>query len=257
MHGQSEYTPTKQDHLRGLLTIGTHGWNPLTKIDRGIRWTHHEALFVDCTSGNGRDEQGNDGSPLIINEHFRRVGYPFRQLCCEQQASSFVRLQQTGIDVDFRLGKYEEVASGWLDLQNVTKPAMGFFYCDPNGVKDLLDGYDFFRKVSADDRYKRMDLIFHWSVTAYERSCGKKLKWANDELIGIIKQILSLKKYAIMRDKLKSHGWIFMYLHNSDKIDGRWRKEGFLPADEWMDRYLLANGQQPLFTDEVLQGLAA
>lgn len=253
-HGQSDYTPIKQNHLRGILKIGTKGWNPQYKP-----WAHDTALVIDCTSGNGHAETGEDGSPVIINNHFANVTYPYRQLCCEQVPTSFVRLQQAGLNADLHLGRYQDGIMGWLDAQNVRmdKPALGFVYCDPNGVKDLLEGYAMFQGLNLDKRYSRLDFVFHWSLTAYQRSFGANITWANDELSDIIRQILTLKQYAIIREPADKHRWVIMYLFNTDKVDGVWRSQGFLPADEWTDKYLLAKGQRPLFDEQVLAEMSA
>lgn len=251
MQGQSEYTPTKQNHLRGLLKIGSRGWNPVDKP-----WAHDTTLIVDCTAGSGHSDEGEDGSPLIINRFFAGQNHPFRQLCCEQTPSSFGKLTLNDlVNTDLIPGRYQDSAWEWLEQQDVAKPALGFLYCDPNGAKDLLEGRDLFQRVSRDPRFARLDLIFHWSLTAYMRNFGANVTWANDQLANIINNLRQFKRYAIMREPVSKHQWVVMYLHNSDKINGTWRSEGFLPADEWIGRYLQCKGQQSLLGDDTMAGL--
>lgn len=242
-HGQSEYTPTKQKHLQGILEIGKHGWNPKW-------WTHKELIIIDCTSGNGKTEEGNDGSPIIINRFFTESKYPFRQLCCEREPSSFTNLQQTGINADLRLGQYQEIVPEWLQSLQLTKPALGFLYCDPNGAKDLLAGYEMFQELASTKLYERMDFLFHWSLTAYQRNFGAGIDWANKDLSRIICCLRKLKKHAVIREPVGKQRWVIMYMLNTDKIDGQWRNEGFFSADKWIEKYLCSKNQLSLFNDD-------
>ena len=241
MHGQSEYTQIKQKHLRGILKIGRYGWSPKS-------WTHTESIIIDCTSGNGKTEKGDDGSPIIINRFFTESKYPFRQLCCEQNSSSFAKLQQTEINADFRLGKYQDTVIEWLNNLQISKKAMGFLYCDPNGAKDLLDGYDLFQELANTELYKCMDFVFHWSLTAYQRNFGAGIN--KEELSLILERLLTLKKRAVIRKPAGKHRWVIMYMLNTSEIDAKWSKEGFLPANEWIEKYLRSKGQPSLFSDD-------
>lgn len=253
-HGQSPYTPTKQKHLNGLLSMFESAWNPT--INDKQTWAHRDVICIDCTSGSGHADTGEIGSPLIINQWaIGAYGYDFQQLCCERTPQSYVKLTDNSLpQTTLKLGDYRDEVQAWLRQLDISLPkrALGFVYCDPNGVKDLLDGLSFFQWVASEPRYERLDFIFHWSLTAYQRNFGASTAWANDQLIDIINALLGLKRFAIIREPMGNPRWVIMYLHNSGKVDGRWRKEGFLPADEWMDKYLRAKGQQLLLNDDVM-----
>lgn len=236
-HGQSSYTPTKQKHLSGILNTNAHAWNPLTN-DKP-RWAHPEVIMIDCTSGNGHDEHGEPGSPLIINGWAKQsYGTNFRQLCCERTAQSFARLWHEDMSqADVVQGSYQDIAPRWLEQLNITRPALGFIYCDPNGAKDLIDGLQFFRWITRDKRFQRLDFIFHWSMNAYNRNAGVGNAWAQEPILQVVNELSSLKRYAYMREPLDKWQWVFMQVINTDKVRPVWKNERILPIAEWFYEY--------------------
>lgn len=238
MQGQSEYTPTKQKHLSGILKTCEYAWNPL--INEKPRWFHDEAVFVDCTSGNGRTEEGEPGSPLIINEWATSTSYRgnFRQLCCERVPTSYARLWHEDLHrADVVRGSYQEVIPKWLEELHIQKPVLGFIYCDPNGAKDLVEGLEFFRWLTQRKCFARLDLIFHWSMTAYSRNAGKGNEWAQTPILDVVKELANLKRFAYMREPLEKWQWVFMHVISTDKVKPVWKSERILPYAEWLAEY--------------------
>jgi hypothetical protein len=237
MHGQSGYTPTKQKHLSGLLNACTHAWNPQTNGKPA--WAHPEVIIIDCTSGNGHNEQGEPGSPLIINEWAaRNYGAHFKQLCCERMPSSFAKLWHIDMpQTDVIRGSYQEVAPQWLDDLKVTRPVLGFVYCDPNGAKDLIEGLPFFRWIMQDRRFCRLDFIFHWSMNAYNRNAGVGNVWAQTPVLDVVGELASLKRYAYMREPVDKWQWVFMQVINTDKVRPIWKSERIVSYTDWKTQY--------------------
>src|SRR5688572_25110863 len=76
MHGQSSsYTPTKQMQLKSLLEACSYAW------DKSHSWASPGRYFIDCMAGSGYDEQGNQGSPLILQEYAKQFDYPVIAWC--------------------------------------------------------------------------------------------------------------------------------------------------------------------------------
>lgn len=237
MHGQSGYTPTKQRHLTGLLDTCAHAWNPST--NGKPRWAHSEVIIIDCTSGNGHDEQGEPGSPLIINEWAQKTYRGnFRQLCCERVPQSFARLWHTDLpQAEVVRGSYQDEAPKWLAQLGITRPALGFIYCDPNGAKDLIDGLQFFRWVMQHRYFRTLDFIFHWSMNAYNRNAGVGNTWAQAPVLDVVNELASLKQNTYMREPLDKWQWVFMQGINTDKVRPVWKSERIMPYREWRTQY--------------------
>jgi hypothetical protein len=245
MHGQSEYTATKQKHVMGILNTCQHALKPKS-------WTHKEVIFIDCTAGSGCTNEGEEGSPLIINRFAAtHYGSDFKHLCCEKDAATYAKLlTHSGKmrNVSILCGDYANLIPGWLASQNVRSPAMGVIYCDANGAKDLIDGFDVFRQIADSRLFKCVDLLFHWSLTAYNRNRGAGYKWADDHILKIMDRLVSLKKYAYMRLPVDKHRWVIMHLLNTDKISSVWRSERIVPYQEWRENQATED-QMDLFDD--------
>lgn len=237
MHGQSEYTPTKQRHLNGILNTCTHAWNPLTNGKPS--WANSEGIFIDMTAGNGYNEQGEPGSPLIINEWAtRNYGANFRQLCCERVPTSYAKLWHIDMpQAEVIRGSYQDVVPAWLESLNITRPALGFVYCDPNGAKDLIDGLPFFKWMMQDRRFRSLDFIFHWSMNAYSRNAGVGNAWAQTPVLDVVGELASLKRYAYMREPMDKWQWVFMQVLNTDKVRPVWKSERILAYADWQAQY--------------------
>lgn len=236
-HGQSEYTPTKQKHLIGLLTTNRYAWNPT--VNRKPEWANREIIAIDCTSGTGHTADGESGSPVLINQWAREsYGEGFRQLCCEANPQSYVKLRQNDLpNADIQLGKYQDIAPAWLESLGVRKPALGFIYVDPNGAKDLIEGIDFFRWLITHPYFSRLDLIFHWSMNAYSRNAGNGTPWAQTPLLNVVQELARLKRYTFMREPLEKWQWVFMQVLSTDKVSPVWKSERIMSYRQWMDEY--------------------
>jgi len=237
MHGQSNYTHTKQEHLSGLLNICTHAWNPL--VNGKPTWAHPEVVIIDCTSGNGHTEQGDEGSPLLINAWAQRsYGFGFRQLCCERTPTSFVKLTQNNLSqTDIMLGSYQELVPIWLESLDLKRPALGFVYCDPNGAKDLIEGIDLFAWLARQPRFQCLDFIFHWSMNAYSRNAGVGNEWAQTPLLDVVHRLAMMKRHAYMREPLDKWQWVFMQILNTSKVRPIWPNERVLAYADWCRQF--------------------
>lgn len=229
-HGQSEYTATKQKHVMGILETCKHGLKPKD-------WTHENVLFIDCTAGSGYTEEGDEGSPLIINrfavENYR---LNFRHLCCEKDPDIYSQLSRHTnklYNASVLCGDYANIIPGWLTGLNISRPAMGIVYCDANGAKDLVCGIDIFRRMAESRLFRCVDFLFHWSLTAYNRNRGAGYSWADEHILKVMDNLVALKKHAYMRLPMAKHRWVIMHLLNTDKVNLTWRSEKIVPYQEW------------------------
>lgn len=248
LHGQSEYTSTKQDHLSGILSYCRNAWNLSNKAE----WAHDELIVVDCTSGAGYDEQGHRGSPLIFYDYLKQTNYgKFRLLCCEVDSKRAGKLTNTVLGSDPRVtianDQFQNVIADWLagiPLQKRSHKLLGWVYCDPNGAKDLIGNFDVFNKISY--HWERLDFIFHFSLTAYNRNRGVGADWASAEVVEQCDRLRYLKKYGKARLPRGKWNWVLFHLLNTDKVDGRWDGEEIMPYEEWRQQ-VFAPTQRSLF----------
>jgi len=230
MQGQSDYTPLKQKHISGILRTCQYGLNPK-------EWSHDDVLFVDCTAGSGYTEDGQEGSPLIVNG-FARTSYveKFKHLCCEIDKKDFQKLKNHAgklKNATIEQGDYRDIAPAWLDAQNNKKPALGIIYCDPNGARDLLHGVDMFKSIAADRRFSGMDFLFHFSLHAYKRNHEAGTIWADKDIIAVTDELASFKKYAYLRLPTGRWQWVIMHLLNTDKVKPEWKTEKVIAYEQW------------------------
>jgi hypothetical protein len=75
MHGQSDYTPLKQTQLKSLLDACYWAW------DKSHSFASPQRYFIDCMAGSGFDEQGNQGSPLILQDYAKQFNSPVIAWC--------------------------------------------------------------------------------------------------------------------------------------------------------------------------------
>ena len=235
--GQSDYTPTKQKHLVGILNTCTSAWNPTINEKPG--WAHQEVIMIDCTAGSGRNRENNEaGSPILINEWATAsYGMAFRQLCCEQRPNGVKDLSlEPMTNADILCGRYQDVAPQWMKSLKLTKPALGFIYCDPNGAQDLVEGLKFFAWAANHPRFKYLDFIFHWSFTAYKRN-EKRYEWSRFSLREVVDYIATIKRRAFVRQPINQWQWVFMHCINTRELKGEWESERIFEYSEWKSTY--------------------
>ena len=243
LHGQSDYTPTKQEHLRGILTYCSMAWNLRNKP-----WAHDELVVIDCTAGAGHDEQGNPGSPLIFHDYLSRMNDGrFRLLCCEADTKRADKLRQTTLGSDARVTiantPFQDTIESWLNglrLHKRRSKVLGWVYCDPNGAQGLIGNYDVFNRLSVE--WRALDFVFHFSLTAYNRNRGVGAEWAQDDVIDQCDRLRSLKGYAKARLPKDKWRWVMFHLLNTPRIDGRWNGEDIYEYDTWRSLAFLPRG---------------
>jgi hypothetical protein len=262
-HGQSDYTPIKQRHLQMFLDSSTNGWRTLR--DKRVDWQKPSYLVaIDCTAGSGHSDDGEVGSPIIINKHFNNtIGGEFRQLCCEEEKSEYLKLSKIPlVNCDVVHGSYQEMIFEWLKHIEWSGRFHGLLYCDPNGIKDAIDGTEVFRCLAQSDRFSRIDLLFSVSLNGYKRHSapgviektykGERPEWLIPRLIEHLDNFANLKKANFIRSEMGGMlEFVMLSGLNTEKVRQTRRNENIVPYEEWRanaEFYLnggikVANGQ--------------
>lgn len=252
-HGQSKYTQQKQRHLQMFLEAGTNGWISLLK-----RNPQAALVVIDCTAGSGYSDDGEPGSPLILNRHFcQRIGkeFPgrFRQLCCEQKKLEYDKLRKIDLEAcDLKQGNYKDLVMPWL--QSLSYPLyFGLLYCDVNGILEALDGIPLFESLQQSEQTKRIDLSYNVSLNAYKRHKavipslynGVAPDWLTVPLIEHLDRLADMKKKNFIRCEMgKLAEWVMLYGLNTGEVRMTRRTERIIPYEEWRENaeYYLEGG---------------
>lgn len=211
MHGQSEYTPLKQAQLKSLLDACTFAW------DKPHHWAFPMRFFIDCMAGSGYDDQGNEGSPIILQQFAKQFDSP-HVVWCEVDSKSFHKLEQYQNDTYTTMlkGRYQEEVLRFLE--DVPSNAMGLIYLDDNGCKQIWNDDGFLRHVMS--KYPYLDVAVHFSEQAWMRSDGAGIDWAQKtSVMDIFELILSHKPASVVYAPRVKHHWRLVYGVRSGKMN--------------------------------------
>lgn len=252
-HGQSKHTQQKQRHLQMFLDGGVNGMSSLLFNNK-----HSGLAVIDATAGSGFTDQGEAGSPIILNRHFNEhFAGRFRQLCCDKDKGSIDSLSKIGLtDCDIQHGKYQDLVLPWLDALPY-QPVFGILYVDVNGIVEALDGFELFHKLRGSILHQRIDLAFNLSLNAYKRHKapgvidkiyhGAPPAWLTVPLIKHMDRLAGLKPRTFIRTEIgKLAEWVMLYGMHTDKVDLTRRSAGIIPYPEWRSsaEYYLNGGRK-------------
>lgn len=119
-----------------------------------VLWTQKTIVYVDCFSGKGKFNSGEDGSPRMAlksgwetivksRSQNKRIDFYFIEARYANELSSNIADLKTNLNVEVLDGKYEE------EIDSILSSANGkniFLYIDPYGVKTL--NFSFFTKLA-------------------------------------------------------------------------------------------------------------
>lgn len=213
MHGQSDYTPLKQAQLKSLLEACTPAWL------KSHWFSSDERIFIDCMAGSGRDDKGNAGSPLILQEHAKQFNAGFC-VWCDISPKHTEQLEAYRNDTITTLltGRYQSEVMGYMSI--VSRKAMGLIYLDDNGCKQIWNDDGFLRHVMTN--YPLIDVALHFSEQAWMRSDGAGIDWAErTTAMDILKLMLHYKPESVVYAPHIKHHWRLVYGCGSSKMDLR------------------------------------
>lgn len=214
MHGQSaNYTPTKQMQLKSLLEACVPAW------EKSHSFASPGRYFIDCMAGSGYDEQGNPGSPLILQQYAKQFWYPVIAWC-EKDRKFASRLEGYRNDTFTTLlnGRYQVEVLNFM--KDMPRNAMGLVYLDDNGCKEVWNDDGFLRHVMSNFRF--LDIAIHFSEQAWMRSEGAGIDWAERKTVmDVLQMILDYKPESVVYAPHIKHHWRLVYGCGSRKMDLR------------------------------------
>lgn len=245
--GQSEYSPTKEEHYSKIL-----GWH-MNVAARVIKkgW-NSDYLFIDATAGSGKlyDCGGIDGSPLVFLRQAAAhlAGVKWRSVMCEQKPESFDLLAQNmrgAPGVTLYNARYQDVLRRFGNRGQI-----GLLYMDENGTPDFDALCDFA------NRNRSMEILISVTGTGVKR--GKMTDLHLHEWIERIP-----KKHWAMRKPYTQWQWTFLFGSNYDGFAKEYRSIDMVPLDsetgkQYMETATYTKGeiskkvQPPLLTEPML-----
>jgi hypothetical protein len=237
-HGQSKHTEQKQRHLQMFLDGGVNGWKSLL-----LNNPRSGLAVIDATAGSGYTDEGQAGSPLILNRHFEKhFSGRFHQLCCDKHKGNVEKLQKIPmVDCEIKRGNYQDMILSWLESLPY-QPVFGLLYVDVNGIKEALDGIALFQRLRKIVRFQRIDLAFNLQLNAYKRHHavidslynGVPPEWLKVDLIDHMDSLANFKTTNFIRTELgELQEWVMLYGMHTDKVDLTRRSAGIIPYAEW------------------------
>lgn len=232
----SENTPFKQQSLRQLLwwhmDIVKTIWRkrPYMKTGRPYR-------YFDLHGGEGRDGDGNPGSPLIFHEVASEHDIPYHAMIFEKKEESFESLKKYTSNLDgFRvydedhsllISEYDKEASP--EVLDRRKYQFGVVYSDPSNANPSFEVLH-----SVTSAYPKIDIILNLAAASYKRTSHL------DEYKNLKDELLAIKDVWIIRKPVDKHQWT-MLLGTSWINFPSWEEKGFFRFDtelgrEWFDK---------------------
>lgn len=239
MHGQSEYTSTKQTQLQSLLDACHAAWS------KSHSWASSMRFFIDCMAGSGYDEKGNAGSPLILQEYAKRFDHGLCVWCdISRKHTKMLESYQNDTYTTLLTGRYQTEVLNYMKT-HVPFNAMGLVYLDDNGCKEIWNDDGFLRYVMRN--YPYMDIAVHFSEQAWMRSDGAGINWAEKTTVmDVLRLILDYKPASVVYAPHIKHHWRMIYGVRSGKMDLGGQKR--MKLRDYMDSR--PENQPTLFTTE-------
>lgn len=206
MHGQSEYTESKQRQLRELLHACRWPWNRVT-------WAHPTRIFLDCMAGSGHTDEGNPGSPLILQDYAESLN---DAMCVWSDVDRKFTTRLTEFakpPTQILTGRYQDVMREWLmnySRMHRTSKLMGMVYLDDNGCSQVWNNDGFIDWVTTSFPY--LDVVVHFSETAWRRSNGADFDWATRQtVLDFLNEFLVKKPHSVVYAPKNKQLWRLVY----------------------------------------------
>lgn len=217
MHGQSEYTESKQQQLKELLDSC---WSAWARHHGWIR-EHKTRLFLDCMAGSGHTEDGSPGSPLILQDYADSLPDAICVWSDIDKKFTSRLLQYAKPPTQILTGRYQETVREWLtnySRQHGYPKLMGMVYLDDNGCSQVWNDDGFIDWLMVEHKY--LDVVIHFSETAWRRSNGADFDWATrNSVVEMLKKFLEKKPESVVYAPKNKQLWRLVYGVRSSKMN--------------------------------------
>lgn len=170
-------------------------------------------------AGSGHDEQGNPGSPLILQEYAKQFEYPAVAWCeVDQKFTSQLERYKNDTYTTLLTGRYQVEVLNFM--KDMPKNAMGLVYLDDNGCKQVWNDDGFLRHVMS--TYRVLDIAIHFSETSWKRSSANHFDWAIEkDVLDVLRMILYYKPESVIYAPRgpNPHHWRLVYGCASGKMN--------------------------------------
>jgi hypothetical protein len=209
MQGQSQdYTPLKQAQLQSLLHACFYAWEKPHGFADPMR------LFIDCMAGSGYDNDGNPGSPLILQHCAIQFDKP-QVIWCDTESKYTEKLNHLANDTYTRVltGRYQEVVR--QEMERYPRNVMGLVYLDDNGCKQIWNDDGFLEYVLRN--FPLLDIAIHFAEGAWLRN--QSLDWvAEKHVLDVLELILRYKPASVVYAPVVRYNWRLVYGVRSGKM---------------------------------------
>ncbi len=216
--GFSEYTVDKQNTfryiIRSLLSSWKFGILPKCRWARGY-------FYIDTTSGEGRDKNGELGSPLIFLDEAKKINVDFSALFIDKvnirwkklllNCQQFYPLLERKRNIVFRCfdySKYLEISLQKLIPEFNKSGKYGLCYVDSNGIPNL----DCFHQIMLWGGFNQIDLLVNLNANSIKRvRCCSKIP-EKRTLEQRLQPLIPNKRYWLIKVPENHTGWQWSFL---------------------------------------------
>jgi len=220
--GMSEYTKTKQNHLKIILDVHIRISNCIIRKNQNFR---KEFCYIDTNSGPGKySYKGQEimGSPMVfLNSSIKFNGQVHAFFIDENYDSinalrkiSAIGFKMPKYDVRCFTGKNYEIL-GDLEEARAIPRILGIVYVDPSGTiyadqpKNQVTYFEILSLLSEIPTFSIVDFLMNVSCSNIKRvrSCSltKRIPTLRQAIEGI-----KGKKYWLIREPYARHQWTFI-----------------------------------------------
>jgi len=228
--GCSEYTPIKQEQLRGILEMHIRMVKGI--IERS-KWAHPIYHYFDINAGPGIYNE-IEGSPIIFLKlaTSRELCLNYKAVFIESNTQSYQKLLEntkTYPNREVILGDHNVEMRHFLDKRYPS--VLGILYNDPTGQRPSFD-----LLAEVNKYYPRLDLLIYCTATNIKREVHSGQSSSETLLDGLDKID---KKTWIVRKPMGKQQWTFLIGSNWEKYPD-WKKARFYNVESEEGQEILA-----------------
>lgn len=235
--GQSESTPIKNDHFRGMLRIQIAAAAAVMR--QSPKWCNPDWYqYFDLYSGPGRTDYG-EGSPLIFLQEVQEFDIPFRAHFFDENPQ-FIEQLRNEIPrhvlpmCRFHAGDNLLTCRPYLKAMNTwrgKKPRrMGLIYADPNGEPE----WKILQYMSRVLYFERTDILINFGANAIKKKRGARQ--IDHQLTEMLSRID--KKAWSIREPVGTWQWTMLLGMNWNR-SVEWKRIGFYDIKSSAGREIL------------------
>jgi len=226
--GYSEITPIKQEDLGHFLRY--HFEVAGRVISKPTSPWNKYYLYIDANAGDGENQAGCIGSPLVFSRFKFRLSVPYKAFFIDNSPANIERLKEKLPDEKEIICKDNRIAIPLIVAEHIPQhdKTIGLLYTDPNGVpdKDLI-------KI-ASGLLPRVDILIRYNTMGAKRS----FHLGEPRLCDFMDS--TNKECWLIKNLCSNDRWMWTFIFGTNYVNFKaWEKQGFYRIDSKEGKHIL------------------